>query len=56
MSPRPGRINRIFDVPLDRPRTVDSLTSEKFTGLKRDILDLLYRRPDSAAAGSDAVA
>jgi len=44
MSPRPGRVSEIIDVPLPRPRDVDVLTSETFTTLKRRALDLIYGR------------
>lgn len=42
MSPRPGRIQRILDVDLPRPRDMSSLTNPAFTHLKRQILDLIY--------------
>ena len=42
MSARPGRIRASFDVPLARPREFGLLTSDAFTQLKREILELLY--------------
>ncbi len=39
MTPRPGRIERIIDVPLDRPR---QRSSPKFLQLRGEILDLLH--------------
>ena len=39
MAPRPGRIDRIFDVPLPRVRTQDMKLDPAFTALKREILD-----------------
>lgn len=42
MSPRPGRIREIFNVEISRPRTLSSLTSDRFTQLKRQILALIY--------------
>ena len=48
MSPRPGRVSEVIDVPLPRPRDVDVLTSETFTALKRRALDLIYGRAAGA--------
>jgi ABC-type nitrate/sulfonate/bicarbonate transport system ATPase subunit len=42
MSARPGEMRASFEIPLERPRAFDLLTSEAFTDLKRDILKLLY--------------
>lgn len=41
MSARPGRIATRIDVPLNRPRTVADTASEKFAGLKLEILNLI---------------
>lgn len=43
MSPRPGRIQAIFNVEIERPRPLSCLTSPMFTQLKRQILDLIYQ-------------
>jgi ABC-type nitrate/sulfonate/bicarbonate transport system ATPase subunit len=42
MSPRPGRVERILEVDLPRPRTVDVLTSPSFIETKREIMSMLY--------------
>lgn len=42
MLPRPGRIARILDVGLARPREVDCMASAPFMALKADVLKLLY--------------
>jgi ABC-type nitrate/sulfonate/bicarbonate transport system ATPase subunit len=42
MTPRPGRIGEILTVSLARPRTLADLTTETFTGLKREIMARLY--------------
>lgn len=42
MSARPGRIRRVFDVDLPRPRGLDLLTSPEFTALKRQTLEIIY--------------
>jgi len=42
MSARPGEIRASFEIPLERPRAFELLTSDAFTDLKRDILRLLY--------------
>ena len=44
MSPRPGRIQRTFNVELERPRELGTLTDPRFTALKHDILALIYAR------------
>ena len=57
MSPRPGRIEQIIDVTLDRPR---ERNSPEFLRLRSDILELLHlgshaatdSAPDSGARGS----
>jgi len=38
MSARPGRIATRITVPIERPRSIDLITSEVFNGLKRDIM------------------
>jgi NitT/TauT family transport system ATP-binding protein len=38
MSARPGRIATRIPVPIERPRSLDLITSEVFNGLKRDIM------------------
>ncbi|MBB5191640.1 NitT/TauT family transport system ATP-binding protein/sulfonate transport system ATP-binding protein [Silvimonas terrae] len=58
MQPRPGRIKRIVDVPLARPRDRGSY---EFAAIKEDVLqefgdgklaaDLSVRRPDPVSAG-----
>jgi ABC-type nitrate/sulfonate/bicarbonate transport system ATPase subunit len=58
MSARPGRIRGEYAVGLPRPREFQLLTSNAFTELKREILELLYsetlkqleREPEEAAA------
>jgi ABC-type nitrate/sulfonate/bicarbonate transport system ATPase subunit len=42
MTPRPGRIGEILTVGLPRPRRLDDLTTDSFTGLKRQIMARLY--------------
>jgi ABC-type nitrate/sulfonate/bicarbonate transport system ATPase subunit len=42
MSARPGHIRGEFAIPLARPRGFQLLTSDEFTELKREILELLY--------------
>jgi NitT/TauT family transport system ATP-binding protein len=44
MTPRPGRIDQIFDIDLPRPRTLAMRESPEFTGYNRRILDLLLAR------------
>ena len=49
MTPRPGRIQAMFDVALARPRPLSCLTSPAFVTLKARVLDLIY-----ADRGQDA--
>jgi ABC-type nitrate/sulfonate/bicarbonate transport system ATPase subunit len=42
MSARPGRVRRVFDVDIPRPRGLDVLTSPEFTSLKRRTLEIIY--------------
>ncbi len=46
MSPRPGRITELIDVPLDRPRPTSILTESHFVALKAHILSLIYSDND----------
>ena len=45
MSPRPGRITEIFDVPLPRPRTVVLRVSPEFGKLSLAIYEKLSAIP-----------
>jgi ABC-type nitrate/sulfonate/bicarbonate transport system ATPase subunit len=47
MTPRPGRIAEILDVDLPRPRSLENLTADTFTGLKRRIMARLYHHEHS---------
>jgi ABC-type nitrate/sulfonate/bicarbonate transport system ATPase subunit len=42
MLPRPGRIARMLDIGLARPREVELMASAPFMALKGDVLKLLY--------------
>jgi ABC-type nitrate/sulfonate/bicarbonate transport system ATPase subunit len=42
MSARPGHIRASFEIELDRPRGFELLTSDSFTELKKEILNLIY--------------
>jgi len=42
MTARPGRIKSKLEVPLERPRTYEMLTSEMFMKTKKDILDFIH--------------
>jgi len=50
MTPRPGRIALILNNPIQRPRTLESLTSASFIDLKRQIMGLLYGETAGAHA------
>ncbi|MDG9852229.1 ABC transporter ATP-binding protein, partial [Pseudomonas nitroreducens] len=40
MGARPGRIKRILDVPIERPRSLDMVMDRQFIEMKREILGL----------------
>jgi len=42
MGARPGRIKRILDVPIERPRSLDMVMDRQFIQMKREILGLLH--------------
>ncbi|MFV3413061.1 ABC transporter ATP-binding protein [Pseudomonas nitroreducens] len=42
MGARPGRIKRILDVPIERPRSLDMVMDRTFIEMKREILGLLH--------------
>jgi ABC-type nitrate/sulfonate/bicarbonate transport system ATPase subunit len=42
MTPRPGRIHEVINVPIERPRPVSSLTRPEFIALKQRILSTIY--------------
>jgi NitT/TauT family transport system ATP-binding protein len=44
MTPRPGRIDRMIDIDLPRPRTLAMRETPEFTGYCREILDLFLAR------------
>jgi ABC-type nitrate/sulfonate/bicarbonate transport system ATPase subunit len=52
MTPRPGRIHEVIDVPIQRPRPVTCLTEPTFVALKQRILSTIY---NTASLGADGV-
>ncbi|MCM2293172.1 ABC transporter ATP-binding protein [Allorhizobium sp. BGMRC 0089] len=44
MSARPGRIAKTIPIHLDRPRSIDLLTSADFMSYKREIMALLHEK------------
>jgi NitT/TauT family transport system ATP-binding protein len=47
MTPRPGSIARLVDVPIPRPRSIDVMGEAQFGQLSGEIRKLLYGRTDS---------
>lgn len=45
MTPRPGRIARIVDIDLARPRTIDMEFTEKFKSYSGQIREVIYHGP-----------
>jgi NitT/TauT family transport system ATP-binding protein len=53
LTRRPGRLKALFDVPLPRPRTIDTLVSKDFMKLKRTCMDLLREEMLGAPAATE---
>jgi NitT/TauT family transport system ATP-binding protein len=56
MTPRPGRIAKLFDVPLPRPRTVHTRATAEFGALALAIHESLVASGESAGGQATAVA
>jgi NitT/TauT family transport system ATP-binding protein len=50
MSPRPGRLQRLIDIDLPKPRTAQTEKSAQFSYYVQLIKSLIYGRPESSAA------
>ncbi|MNW17082.1 Bicarbonate transport ATP-binding protein CmpD [compost metagenome] len=44
MSARPGRVAQVIDVPLARPRTLQTLTDPVFTRMANEIREQVFTR------------
>jgi NitT/TauT family transport system ATP-binding protein len=44
MTPRPGKIDRVIDIDLPRPRTLAMRETKRFADYNREILDLFLAR------------
>jgi NitT/TauT family transport system ATP-binding protein len=44
MSPRPGSIERVLDVPLPRPRGLDARRAPEFVRITEEITDIFLAR------------
>ena len=55
LTSRPGRIARIIDVPLRRPRSIDDLSDPDFGRLCGEIRHLLYGRTGAGSSGSGGI-
>jgi NitT/TauT family transport system ATP-binding protein len=44
MTPRPGRVDRVIDIALPRPRTLAMRDSADFAAYNREILNLFLAR------------
>ncbi|MBK0420739.1 ABC transporter ATP-binding protein [Leucobacter sp. CSA2] len=56
MSPRPGRVREILDVPIARPRSLASERTTEFRDLADAILALIHERPEPRSGGSEVPA
>ncbi len=48
MTPRPGRIARVVDIDLARPRTIDMEFTEKFKSYSSQIREVIYHAPGAS--------
>jgi len=48
MTPRPGRIARVVDIDLARPRTIDMEFTQKFKSYSGEIREVIYRSPGAS--------
>jgi len=48
MTPRPGRIARVVDIDLSRPRSIDMEFSQKFKSYSDQIREVIYRGPGAS--------
>ncbi len=46
MTPRPGRIARIIDIDLDRPRTLDMEFTPEFKAYSDEVRGLIFQKPE----------
>ena len=53
MSARPGRITKVLDVDLPRPRNEDTRETRRYFELVTAVREALRRRPGADAGGSD---
>jgi len=53
MSARPGRISRLIDVDLPRPRTIDTRESEAYFHLVTEVREALRQREEEGVAPDD---
>jgi NitT/TauT family transport system ATP-binding protein len=44
MTPRPGEVARVIDVDIERPRTLEALSSPRFGAVAREIRALLDQK------------
>jgi NitT/TauT family transport system ATP-binding protein len=49
MTPRPGRIARVVDIDLSRPRSIDMEFTQKFKSYSDEIREVIYRGPGAAS-------
>jgi NitT/TauT family transport system ATP-binding protein len=54
MTARPGRITKVIDVDLPRPRNEDTRETRRYFELVTEVREALRRRGDGAAEGPDA--
>ena len=55
MTARPGRIKKIIEVRIPRPRSIEVTTSPEFNALRREVLALIREESQRAAAEAPAV-
>jgi NitT/TauT family transport system ATP-binding protein len=46
MTPRPGKIRAVMDVPIARPRTEGTMRSDEFRETVDEVVERLYHAPE----------
>jgi NitT/TauT family transport system ATP-binding protein len=53
MSPRPGRVSGVVEVPFPKPRTVDFMRDPKFTDLTFEVRSILAEAEDKSGKAKE---
>ena len=53
MSPRPGRVKGVFDIPFERPRTLGLKRDRRFLEIEDAIWQMVEEQPQRLGIGAD---